>query len=496
MSGTPPSEAMRYRADIDGLRAIAVLSVVFFHLSRSTLPGGYLGVDMFFVISGYLITSIIWRETQDNTFSILRFYDRRIRRILPALILSLFVTTLSASYFLLPADLVEYGKSLLATLAFVANIHFWLDSGYFGGVAEERPLLHMWSLGIEEQFYLLFPLLIAFFGRFMPRGATPTITLLTFGSLALNFLAIFLDGANPAFYLLPTRAWELGLGTLLVLSPRLASGFPGSGRVRTGKEFPGFHWHTTAAVTGGILVGLGLFHPGLLSPLMPVAVPVVAGTALLILTGQHGCSALHRFLSLPPVVFIGLISYSLYLWHWPIIVLGKYYLVREFNVAEKAAVLASAIVCATASWHFVERPFRSRDMPIRMVRSATGAGVAVLIAIAIAFVSADGLPGRFSPEIARINEAVGTNYRCPVSDYIALGHSRACVMNLPSRNPADAEVILLGNSHAQMYAPLVASILAERGLVGLLVPVNSCMPTITANVSRDCVEVARRNLEE
>ena len=216
---TVDSRLIRYRADIDGLRAVAVLSVIFFHLSRQGFPGGYLGVDMFFVLSGYLITAIIWRELQEGRFSIVRFYDRRIRRIVPALLLLLFVTTLVSAVLLLPSDLMGYSRSLLATLVFSANVYFWRDTNYFSAAAEQKPLLHIWSLGVEEQFYVVFPILLLLAARWWPRHSLSVIVTLTMGSLAANAFAAFAGGQVPAFFLLPTRAWELGIGAALALLP-------------------------------------------------------------------------------------------------------------------------------------------------------------------------------------------------------------------------------------------------------------------------------------
>jgi peptidoglycan/LPS O-acetylase OafA/YrhL len=472
---------MRYRPDIDGLRAIAVLSVVFFHLTRSALPGGYLGVDMFFVLSGYLITSIIWREVQDGQFSVTRFYDRRIRRIMPALLFLVLLATMAASILLLPTDLIGYGKSLLATLGFVANIYFWSDTDYFSRAAETKPLLHLWSLGVEEQFYIFFPLILAALARWRRRSALPAIALLTIGSLAANIIVLSIDGATAAFFLLPARAWELGFGALLPLLPSRAEAS------RAGAN--------SIALFGALLVILGITHPTLRPiPNVPDALPVVIGTTLLILAGQRHLTAINRLLCIRPLVFVGLISYSLYLWHWPIIVFAQYYLVRNLNFPECLAALALMTSCAAGSWRFIERPFRSKGLGIRNLMIVTGAGIVVLAIAAALLIRLQGLPGRLNTAAATLNEAVGDFYRCPISTQLPFGAARACVLNLPTRNPSDADVILLGNSHAVMYAPLWTSILQGRRQTGLLITLNGCLPTLQSNISRACIDAARLNL--
>jgi peptidoglycan/LPS O-acetylase OafA/YrhL len=478
--GSADSHAIRYRPEVDGLRAIAVLSVVCYHLLNDWLPGGYLGVDMFFVISGFLITAIIWKEMGNGEFSVARFYDRRIRRIMPALLLLLFVTTIVSLILLLPTDLVGFGKSLAATLGFSANIYFWRDTNYFAPAAAQKPLLHLWSLGVEEQFYVLFPLLLLVLARRWPDRSLYPILILTIGSLAANTLAILRDAASPAFFLLPTRAWELGLGAVLALLP---SHVAPRGRLAE-----------LAATVGALAILGAIFHPITTYWFAPVALLPVIGTAFVILAGKNDNPFVSRLLRLRPVVFVGLISYSLYLWHWPIIVLGQYYLVRAFTYIEVALSLGLMIVCATASWWFVERPLRSKAIPIHKVRIGAGIGVGLLIIASAAIIETRGFPGRLNAAASKINEAVDTNYRCPVADYLAFGASRACIMNLPSRKPMDADVILLGNSHAQMYAPVWTSILEMRGLSGLLVPANGCLPTVTANLSQQCINIALLNL--
>jgi peptidoglycan/LPS O-acetylase OafA/YrhL len=477
-SGTPQAEF--YRPDLDGLRALAVLSVIVYHLSHNNLLGGFLGVDVFFVLSGFLITSIIWREAEVGKFSIRRFYERRIRRIMPALLLVLFVTTIAASVILLPADLVGFCRGLVATLLFTANIYFWRDTDYFSRSAETKPLLHTWSLGVEEQFYIFFPLLLVLLVRIMPRLAVYVITLTAVASLALNIFINHIGGQLPAFYLLPTRAWELGLGAIVALLP--------------------FNFRVRPALADILSwLGFALLVTGVLIPIsspygIPVALPVVVGTALIVFAGRHCKPTVNRALSWRAIVFVGLISYSLYLWHWPIIVLTRYYFVDGIPPFVVALEVVAIALCAFSSWRYVERPFRDRRRPIRTVVLCTGSGALALGCAAGLILLFRGLPDRLNAEAAVINEAVDTHYRCPPTDYLRIGLSRACPMNLPSGNPADAEMVLLGDSHAQMYAPAWTSILVQHHITGLLVNANGCLPTVSANGSPYCAEVAQQNL--
>jgi peptidoglycan/LPS O-acetylase OafA/YrhL len=483
-AGSADSHVIPYRRDIDGLRAIAVLSVIAYHMRRESLPGGYLGVDMFFVLSGFLITSIIWGEIRTGRFSIARFYDRRVRRIMPALLILLMAATPVAAALLLPSDLIGYARSLLATLGFAANVYFWRDTNYFARAAEDKPLLHLWSLGVEEQFYILFPLILALLWRRWPRHAPALIGALTLLSLAANAAALYVGADSTAFFLLPARAWELGIGSLLVLIPPPA---------------PAHAWRNEGiAALGSALVLLGLAAVPLSAPLMPAALPAALGVSMIIWAGRGRgrAPAVSRALEAAPLRFTGLISYSLYLWHWPILVFAQYYLVRELEPAEMAAAFVAMVACAAASWLFVEQPFRRSRLSIRTVRWSAAAGAAVLCAAAASLLGSGGWPNRLSPAAAAVDRAVGTNYRCPISQFILLGASRACLMNLPSRNAGDAQVILLGNSHAQMYAPLIAQLLAERGQTGLLVPANGCLPTLEVNITRGCIDTARANLAE
>jgi peptidoglycan/LPS O-acetylase OafA/YrhL len=454
--------------------------VIAFHLSRTLTPSGFLGVDMFFVLSGYLITSIIWREIGTGAFRISTFYDRRIRRIVPALLALLVVTTIVACIILLPADLMGYGRSVIATLTFVANVYFWRDTDYFSRAAENKPLLHLWSLGVEEQFYILFPLLLWLLARYARRFAAPGVGLLVVVSLAADIMLRRAGGATPAFFLLPTRSWELGAGAILAVLP---STFGVRGAAA----------HVMAWV-GATATLVGLFAPIPWPWMLPAAVPVVAGTALIIFAGRWATPAPNKALGLRPFVFFGWISYSLYLWHWPIIVFGQYYLVRPLNPVEVVLSVAAMVALAIASWRFVERPFRDKAMPIARVRWTAALGSVALAAVAVGLILTRGLPERLSAKAALINAAVDTHYRCPVSQLMPFGASRACVMVLPTRDPRDADLVLLGNSHAQMYAPAWTKIAVEHHATAVMVPINGCLPTVSVNLP-GCIPPAKQNLE-
>lgn len=465
--------APAYRPDIDGLRAIAVGAVVIFHLFGGVLPFGYLGVDVFFVISGFLITTILARESARGDFSIARFYDRRIRRIMPALLFVMAATTAAVCAFYLPADAIGFGKSVLATFAFVSNVYFWRDADYFSPVAATKPLLHTWSLGIEEQFYILFPFVLHLLLSRAGRGRTVALLAL---ATALSFAAAFytyrVNKDLVAFYLLPMRAWELGLGALVALTgiPRLP---PAVG----------------AGALALLVAALGVLDPAWYRPLPPATFAVPA-TAALIASGRHGGVAA-RLLGWRPLVAVGLVSYSLYLWHWPVYVLARYLLIREPDVAEAIGLTLFSGALAWLSWRYVERPFRGRAMPFRRVAAIVGAGMVALSLVAVGLIATRGLPQRFRADAAAFNAMAGTHYRCPVTDYIAFGALFACPLALPDRDPASAEVVLYGSSHAQMYAPAVRQVLVERRLTGVLVPFNTCLATTRINYTADCTRVVR-----
>jgi peptidoglycan/LPS O-acetylase OafA/YrhL len=338
---------MSYRPDIDGLRAVAVLAVVLNHAGFGLMPGGFLGVDVFFVISGFLITGIIEREFSSGSFSLVGFYERRVRRILPALGVVIVAVTPAAWTILTPAQLKQYGQSVASVAVFSSNLLFWQQSGYFDVAAELKPLLHTWSLAVEEQFYLFFPLLLVVLLRLGKRARGVALSSLIIGSLVFAQV-----GANAQwtsnFYLLPSRAWELLLGAALALLGVRAG--PGSaGRAREAVSFLAL----IALVGSLVLLTEHDPLPGVLS-----LVPVGATVALLWSSGPETLA--YRVLTLKPLVTVGLMSYSIYLWHQPLFVLARHATRSDLGAPLAAILVGVTVALSSITYRFVERPFRRK----------------------------------------------------------------------------------------------------------------------------------------
>jgi len=380
------SRDIRYRPDIDGLRAIAVLLVVAYHIGIRGVSGGFIGVDIFFVISGFLISGILLREQATGTFSILRFYERRVRRILPALIAVLIFTFIAGYFALLPNEMKELGQSILAATFSAANIYFWRNSGYFQAPALSKPLLHTWSLAVEEQFYVVFPILLLLLHRFALRRIKLVILLLAVGSFMASAVEVY-GRPGSTFYLLPTRAWELLLGTILALDivPCPRSKLSRNATALTGLAL--------------ILIAAFVFTSQTSFPGSAALLPCL-GAALVIASGVTGTSAVGRLLSTPPFVFIGLISYSLYLWHWPLLLINKFEYFHQIHLSDPWLFLAM-LVAATLSWRFIEQPFRSGalKLPRKQLFAAAGVSVAITSALSAWAILSGGIPGRFSPDL-------------------------------------------------------------------------------------------------
>src|ERR1700675_1653579 len=384
---------VKYRPDIDGLRAVAVLLVLAYHVGIYRLRGGFVGVDVFFVISGYLISSIILSDLDSSRFSIVTFYERRVRRIFPALFVMLISTAVLAYKFLLPSEFVDFGKSFVASTFSFSNLYFLQRSGYFDAPAAMKPLLHTWSLAVEEQFYVFLPLFLVCIRKFFPNKQRIIIVFVALTSFSVSAGGSF-RRHDATFYLSHTRAWELLLGTLLAMNC-----FP---------AISGTLWRNVASLWGvvSILLAGFLFTSRTVFPGASALLPCV-GAALIITAGKSGKTVVGRILSFRPIVFVGMISYSLYLWHWPLIVFqGADGLLTKGLSPKltKLVVIVVSFALATLSWRFVERPFRDRRFNIsraNVFRLASAAAVLLLI-LGTGIVVTNGFPSRYPDEAVKI----------------------------------------------------------------------------------------------
>lgn len=362
---------MKYRPEIDGLRALAVVPVILFHAGYSLFEGGYVGVDVFFVISGYLITSILMHEISENTFSIANFYERRARRLLPAMYFVVACSIPLALFTMLPTALRDFGQSLAATGLFVANFYFFLEADYFDSAAELKPMLHMWSLAVEEQFYILFPPLLAFLWALGQRMVMLGLISIFVLSLAAAEIVLRFD-PGAAFYLLPTRAWELAIGAIVALYLRKRVG-PTN---RTLQEAGGILGITL------IVFSILFFDAATPFPGFAALVPT-AGTALIILFAGPQTFA-GQLLGTRALVGIGLISYSAYLWHQPLFAFARHYALIEPQPWVMPLLAAFSLMLAWVSWRFVERPFRAKSMTRRTIVKVSISGILATIAVGFA----------------------------------------------------------------------------------------------------------------
>ncbi len=477
-----------YRKDIDGLRAIAVLPVVFYHAGSSLFSGGFVGVDVFFVISGYLITSIIAADIRDQQFSIKAFYERRARRLFPALFTVIVFCLVVAPFLLMPEELEDFGQSAATTALFSSNFLFFSEANYFAGPSELKPLLHTWSLAIEEQYYLLFPALLILIRRWL--GDYLLATTLTVFVLSLG-LSIYTTSASPdaAFYLLPSRAWELMLGSLIALLPVFAM-------PRLISEAGSLIGLTA------ILYAVFAFDHDTVFPGLAALLPCL-GTALLIVCGQTSGPTVNRVLALGPVVFVGLISYSLYLWHWPIFVFAKHYTLAPFTLAQQALLITASIGLAYLSWRFVEKPFRgpSGILSTRGIFRLSLTTMLVIVLIGLFYDESKGWPGRLPQDVAQMAEVANDKpperRGCEGIDPEQLTFDRACKFRDDS---TPVNFALWGDSHAMAMIPAMKSVAQDLDINGIHVTSNGCGPLVGVfrpqrDPEAECAAFAARVLE-
>ncbi|MEO6739108.1 MAG: acyltransferase family protein [Chthoniobacteraceae bacterium] len=449
--------AISYRPEIDGLRAVAVLMVVLYHAGIG-VPGGFIGVDVFFVISGFLITSLIWRDLQQDVFSFAHFWERRARRILPALF-AVGLATLAAGWFILwPDAYADLAHSAQAQAVFLANVFFKRSGGYFDGPLDQAPLLHTWSLSVEEQFYLFIPLLLLALRRHH-RARSRSVILVVLASALVCSLAFNTAGAfrhrSSAFYLMPGRGWELLLGSLTALT---AGMWPATRRsLRELGSLIGL----AMIVAPAFIYGKDTPFPGL------AALPPCLGTCLVIWANQPSRTFSGAALASRPVVFVGLISYSLYLWHWPLLAFSRAAFSEPLSLNYRLVMVGLSFVLAVLSWRWVETPFRQRRLcwSRKSIYAFAAAGLTGLFAMTAIIRFSDGFPSRLGA--GRLAYEAGRNDRGLLTN-VKMQDIRADNLLVLGAAPADAPVSILlwGDSHAMAIAPAVDGLCRELGISG------------------------------
>ncbi|HEX3863509.1 MAG TPA: acyltransferase family protein [Stellaceae bacterium] len=432
---------MRYRADIDGLRAVAVLPVVAFHFGLDRVaPGGYVGVDIFFVISGFLITRIIYDDISAGTYSIAAFYERRIRRIFPALFV-MFAACFIGSFFLyFPSEVTATGKGIISSVFFVSNIFFYSIGSYFDDNLKANPVLHTWSLSVEEQFYVLFPILMVLLQRVARRRQREVLAATALISFAASAVQVASE-PSAAFYLVYFRAWELLIGGLVAIGL-----FPETTR----------RWISEGIAALGIAaiaLAVECYDSSTPFPGIAALLPCL-GAAAILYAGAQQQTFVSSVLAIRPMRFFGLISYSLYLWHWPLFVF--YTSVENPGRIAKLGLVAAAIILATASWWFVERPFRIQPYRYgrRSVLRLGGAVMAVTACVAAVLGVIDQRFWPLSPAAAKFVEyehydaeqpmRVGSCFLTSEFNAFADFQLDPCLRVLPDKR----NVLILGDSHA------------------------------------------------
>ena len=449
MESPAQHSSIPYRRDIDGLRAVAVLLVLIYHLDSHNLGGGFVGVDVFFVISGYLISSILVRDIEAGTFTFKKFYERRVRRIAPALLAVLAAVSVTAPFLLFPSELTSFAKSLIAAVASFSNFYFLAHTGYFDETGISHPLLHVWSLAVEEQFYLVFPALLLLLHKFFWRRRRIVVVGAFLLSLGLSSHLIATQRSRT-FYMLDTRAWELLTGTLLALSivPALEKRWQ-----RDTISLLGL-----AAILGSALIyRASTPFPG------PAALLPCIGSALVIWAGTETESMAGRILGTRPLVLIGTISYSLYLIHWPIIVFSSMSRLDRVSPANhvyyrmlRVGIASVSILAAYLSYRFIEKPFRDRRLTRRALFSTSLTGAALLVAFAVCVILTSGFPGRFPPQAVTVSRYLqfdpkptfreGPCFITPQTGYLEFRPDECLRIDRSRSN-----YLLMGDSHAAHY---------------------------------------------
>ena len=466
------------RADIDTLRAISVISVIIFHLEQSYFPNGYLGVDIFFVISGYVITKSIIKDFSKNKFNFLEFYYKRIKRILPVFLIVLSSTFLFSLYIYLIADLNRFLESLLSSLGFVSNFYFWITGGYFSTNDQLKPLLHIWSLSVEEQFYLFFPffLYLLFKIKRNYNFYLFIVVLIISISFLLNLFFISKGHREVIFFMFPARIWQFGLGVFCAM-------------------LPSFYIRDNSLKTLYFLIAIFfiVFNFYKKITFLPDATLLCLGVSLILYQNIEKKNNLSNLFSIKPIIFIGLMSYSLYLWHWPIISFLKYILIDDFSYLPKILSIILIFSLSFLSWKFVEHPFMYSYSKKKVLYFVIFNYLILLIS-AVFILQSKNFPNRYEKLPNNLAKSIGSTYNCSISEYIKFGDTYACLLN--SKAVDDKADVLFGNSHAYMYGWAFKEYLENTNQKGLIVQMSNCLPFIDVNVSKKCLNKSNSYYKE
>lgn len=488
---TVPEKAASYRPDIDGLRAIAVLAVILYHFNPNWLPGGFIGVDIFFVISGYFIIGIIVRELADGKFSLLNFWERRVRRIFPALFVVLTATTIASYYFLLiPVDFARYGQSLMTQSISVSNWWFMRQSTYFASPDNSIPILHTWSLSVEEQFYLLFPLLALLIYPYLKKQ----FGIAMIGTAVLSFIySVVLVNSIPdnqfsipfvphlwgeatnssaGFYFIASRFWELLVGGIIAVYALDLR----------------HHWLSEFFAFAGLaIIGAGFMYLTKMSQFPGVAALLpVLGTASVIIANTGQATLTRKILSFPVLVYIGLISYSLYLWHWPLLVFARYQLIppTTLDMRDQILVLIAIFILSVLTYHVIENPTRQKRLLVKRDHLFLTAitGTALLFAAGMVTAKNNGYPNRIPLDARKIALAMeDLNPRtaeCLTHSSIgASATDKPCLLGMQDASHID--FVLWGDSHANATMPAFDAFGRQTNRTGIFFGETACPPFLT-----------------
>ncbi len=444
--------SLSYRPEIDGLRAVAVLPVLFFHAGLG-FPGGFVGVDVFFVISGFLIGSLILGEVESGTFRMINFWERRVRRLFPALAAVVIACLIAGAILLVPGHFADFGQSVIAQPLLCANFYFWRQTGYFEVASEFQPLLHTWSLAVEEQFYLLFPPIFLLLMRWGRRSAMVGVLVFIAGSLGWSIYGT-IHYPTFSFFLIPSRIWELDIGVLLVLLPKRKLFRPIIDEVIT--------WLGMILILGAVF----LFDTNTSFPGWTALAPCI-GTAFVIYGNSVRLTSVGKVLKRKAPVFVGKISYSLYLIHWPMIVFLKYAMIRELPSSWLAGSLVVSFFLACLSWKFVETPFREkRAFPVRWrLFVFSGALSAAFILIGTYLYTSKGVPSRFSPEVTKHRQV-----KQPVPGMIGVKEfaktGETFLIGADLDPGAEPQMMMWGDSHGMAIIPVIDA-MGKKNKVGI-----------------------------